>query len=307
MKVVVSAVAFSQNKVLVDKLRIHFPNSIINETGKRFSGEELIKYYSDAEAIITGVEKIDDNLLIALPKLKIIAKYGVGLDNIDLKACENREIKIGWTSGVNKYSVAEMTIGLMLMLFRNLSITSKQLKEGTWNKSGGRYFKGSTVGIIGMGNIGKELVRLLSPFGVKIIANDITDISEFAAENNLEVVSKEDIYKTSDIITIHTPLTSVTKNLINFEVFEMMKNNAFVINTARGGIVNEADLKSALRNNRIAGAAIDVYEDEPPTDQELLKLQNLICTPHIAGNAYEAVLEMGNSAIKHLLKYSSTL
>jgi len=303
MKVVVSAVAFSKNQELVNALKSHFPDSTINTEGKRFTRDELVEYYKEADAIITGLETINDDLLSDLPKLKIIAKYGVGLDNIDLKACEARNVKIGWVGGVNKESVAEITIGFMLMLSRNLYLTSNQLKTLNWNKSGGFSLNGRCIGIIGMGHIGKELVRLLKPFNASILINDILDVSAFANENGLVQVEKEEIFKRADIITIHTPLTSETKNMVNKDTLAIMKSTASIINTARGGIVNEADLKEALINNRISGAALDVYEVEPPTDSTFLSLPNLICTPHIAGNAYQAVVDMGMASIQHILDY----
>jgi phosphoglycerate dehydrogenase-like enzyme len=303
MNVVVSAVAFSKNKVLVDALKSHFPDAVINTEGKRFTRDELVDYYKDADAIITGLETINDDLLRHLPKLKIIAKYGVGLDNIDLEACNQRNVKIGWTGGVNKESVAEITIGFMLMLSRNLYLTSNQLKTLNWNKSGGVSLNGRCIGIIGLGHVGKELVRLLKPFNANIVVNDVVDVSEFVLENGLTEVDKETLFKIADVVTIHTPLTPDTKSMVNEMSLSLMKPNAFIINTARGGIINEDDLKEALLNNKIAGAAIDVYENEPPTDKTLLEIPNLICTPHIAGNAYQAVINMGMASIQHILDY----
>lgn len=307
MKVVVSAVAFSKNKELVGELLSHFPDAIINAEGKRYFKDELIEYYKEADAIITGLEKIDDDLLSKLPKLKLIAKYGVGLDNIDLDACKKRNIKIGWTGGVNKHSVAEMALGLMLMLTRNLYTTSNQLKLGTWNKSGGFSLKNRTIGIVGLGHIGKELVRLLKPFDCKILLNDIIDIDDYAQEHNHEVVEKDVLFQQADLISFHTPLNGSTKNLVNKSSILTMKSSVLIINTARGGIINEEDLKWALQNNKIGGAAIDVFEIEPPEDKELMQFPNLIATPHIAGNSYEAVIDMGLAAINHIKNFNNNL
>ncbi|MCA6439610.1 MAG: phosphoglycerate dehydrogenase, partial [Chitinophagaceae bacterium] len=258
-----------------------------------------------AEGIIVGLEPITPQLLDKLPDLRIIAKYGVGLDNINLSACAERGIQVGWTGGVNKTSVAEMALGFMLALSRNLYSTSNQLKQGVWNKSGGFQLTGKTVGIVGLGNIGKEVARLLTPFQCKILVNDIEDVSEYAKNNQFEIVSKETLFAESDIVTIHTPLTPETQNMVNLELISKMKKTAFIINTARGGIVNESDLKVALREKLISGAALDVYETEPPVDMELLSNFNLINTPHTGGNAYEAVVAMGMSAISHLVNYSN--
>ena len=302
MKIKVSTVAFSKNQTLVRELKKYFQDVEINEKGIRIPESELSSFYKDADGIIVGLEKITPNLLDKLPKLKIIAKYGVGLDNIDIEACKTRNIKIGWTGGVNKRSVAEMALGFMLALCRNLYFTSNQLKTGVWNKNGGIQLTGKTVGIIGAGNIGKELINLLKGFQCKILVNDITEIRDING-NNITFVDKSTLYSESDFISIHTPLTKETENLINLDVLKKMKNSAFLINTARGGIVNENDLKYALQNELIGGAAIDVYSEEPPTDLELLGLTNLISTPHTAGNSLEAVLEMGASAIEHLVQF----
>lgn len=303
MKIVVTSPSFSSNKILQNEIYKYFPNAILNLDGKRFDKRNLIDYIKDSDAIIVGLEPIDKEVLEQCPNLKIVSKYGVGLNNIDLEACKKRDITIGWTGGVNKLSVAEMTLGYMLMLCRNLFITSNELKNGIWNKSGGFQLSGKKVGIIGVGHIGKEVIKLLKPFNCEILVNDIINQEEYYKENNLKEVSKEEIFKTCDIVTIHTPFDSTTDNLINKKVFEMMKNSSFIINSARGGIINEDDLKYALQNNLIAGAAIDAYVEEPPTDKKLLSLANLICTPHIGGNAQEAVEAMGLSAIKHLVEF----
>lgn len=300
MKIVVTSPSFSSNKSLQQEIYKYFPKAKLNLDGKRFNKKDLIEYIKDADAIIVGLEQIDEEVLEQCPNLKIVSKYGVGLNNIDLEACKKRDITIGWTGGVNKLSVAEMTLGYMLMLCRNLFITSNELKNGIWNKSGGFQLSEKRIGIIGVGYIGKELIRLLKPFNCEILVNDIINQEEYYKENNLKEVSKEEIFKTCDIVTIHTPFDSTTDNLIDKKVFETMKNGSFIINSARGGIINEDDLKYALLNNIIAGAAIDAYVEEPPTDKELLSLPNLICTPHIGGNSREAVEAMGFSAIDNL-------
>lgn len=303
MRIVVTSPSFSKHEYLSNRLLKLFPDAILNTDGIRFKKEELIKYLQDADGAIIGLETIDNDVLNECKNLKIIAKYGVGLDNINLEACKKRDIAIGWSGGVNRLSVAEMAIGFMLMLCRNLYITSNQLKNGTWNKNGGIQLSGKTIGIIGFGYIGQEVARLLSPFNCKILAVDIIDKTKEAKSLGVEFTNIEAIYRESDIITIHTPLTQDTKNLINSKTIDKLKNSAFVINTARGGIVNENDLKEALLNQKIAGAALDVYLDEPLQDASLYTIPNLICTPHIGGNSNEAIIAMGDSAISHLKKF----
>jgi len=303
MQIVATSPSFSKNETLQKEIYRYFPNAKLNLEGKRFNKEELVEFIKDADGVIVGLEPIDDEVLQACKNLKIVSKYGVGLNNIDKEACKKRGIAIGWTGGVNRLSVAEMALGFMLMFSRNLFITTNQLKNGVWNKSGGFQLSGKTVGIVGVGYIGKELVRLLKPFGCKILVNDIINQDEYYKENGLIEVTKEELYRESDFISIHTPQDETTYNFITLETMKMMKPTAYLLNSARGGLINEQDLKVALQEGIIAGAAIDAYVEEPPTDKEFLELPNLICTPHIGGNAKEAVEAMGMSAIKHLKEY----
>ena len=303
MKVVVTSPSFSRNKRLQGEINKYFLNPILNTEGIKFHQNELIEYIKEADAIILGLDQINSDVLSKCPNLKIIAKYGVGLNNIDLEACRERNIDIGWTGGVNKLSVAEMALGFMLMFARNLFISSNELKNGIWNKSAGFQLSEKTIGIIGIGQTGKELVRLLKPFNCKIIANDIVNQDKYYSKNNISHFSKDMIFETSDFVTINTPHNDITNNMVDLKILKKMKKSAYILNIARGGIINEKDLKYALKNNIIAGAAIDAYVEEPPTDQEFLNLPNLICTPHIGGNAREAVEAMGMSAIEHLKRY----
>lgn len=302
-KIGITSVSFSKNPTLVSELNQHFPDTTINTTGRVLNENELLAALHDADAAIVGTEPITDALLAQLPNLKFISKYGVGMDNIDLAACHKHTVAVGWTGGVNKTAVAEMTIGFMISLCRNLFLTSQQLKSGIWNKNGGVQLGGKTVGIIGAGYIGQELIRLLAPFHCRILINDIIDQSEYIALVGATAVSKDVLFRESDIVTIHTPLTPETHHLITADTLALMKPTAFLINTARGRIVDLNALKIALKNGIIAGAALDTYDYEPPTDIDLLQLPNLICTPHIGGNSVEAVLAMGRSAIGHLREY----
>jgi D-3-phosphoglycerate dehydrogenase len=300
----VTTVAFSKDQELVSKLnKAGFKKVLINIPQRRFTKDELIEFLSQCDIAIVGLDKITEEILSQVPKLKAISKYGVGLDNIDFEACKKHDVEILHTQGVNKRSVSELALGCILNLSRNIYVTSNDLKNGNWNKSGGTQISGKTFGIIGVGHIGKDLIKLLKAFECKILVNDIIDQNDYYKANNLIESSKEDIFKKSDIITIHTPLTNDLKYLINKETLSLMKAEAIVINTARGGLINQEDLKWALKNNIIAGAAMDAYEIEPPEDKELISLPNLITTPHIGGNSKEAVNAMGLAAINNAIQF----
>ena len=303
MQIKVTSTSFSKHPRLRATLLESFPEAVFNEKGGSLDKAELIEFIGDADGLILGLEPVDEDVLLACPDLRIVSKYGVGLDNLDQEACRKHNVKVGWTGGVNKRSVAEMDLCFMLALARNLYATSMDLKNGKWNKDGGFQLSGKTVGVIGLGYTGSEIIRLLKPLGCRVLGNDIIDKNDLCNELNITHVEKEQLFRESDFILLHTPLTELTHHLVNAETLAKMKKTAFVINTARGPIVNHNDLKSALINEVIAGAALDVFEEEPPTDMELLGLRNFFCTPHIGGNADEAVMAMGLSAIGHIKEF----
>ncbi len=302
-KIVVTTVAFSKNQYLRDRLKSCFVNVKFNDLFKRLDRNELKEFLKDADGAIIGLDEINEEILKDLKNLKVISKYGVGLNNIDFRATSKYNIDVVFSQGVNKRSVSELALGNILSLMRNSYITSNKLKRCEWDKNGGMQLSGKKIGVIGVGNIGKDLISLLKPFNCEIFVNDIIQQDEYYIKNNLIPVTKEEIYQNCDVITIHTPSTELTKNMINRDIFVLMKKEAYFINTARGDIVIQEDLKWALKEKIIAGAAIDVYDQEPPRDYDFISLPNLICTPHIGGNAKEAVLAMGESAIENLISY----
>ena len=188
----------------------------------------------------------------------------------------------------------------MLGLSRNVFATATLLRQGQSVKNGGVQLSGRTVGIIGLGHIGREVARLLEPLHCRVLANDVVPMDDYCRDNGIEQVDKDTLFAQSDLITLHVPWTHLTDKMINQATLQRMKSSAVLINTARGEIVDQAALKRALMDGTIAAAALDVFETEPPTDMDLLSLPNLIATAHIGGNAAEAVLAMGRSAIAHL-------
>lgn len=261
----------------------------------------MIGFLKDADAAMLGRDLIDADLIRALPKLKMISKYGVGMDNVDQEALRQANIELRVTFGTNKRSVAELTLGFMIGLCHNM--LSEKLKAGFWKREGGQELSGKTVGIIGCGNVGQELVRLLQPFRCQVKVLDIADRSEFCRQYGAVETEFDDLIHTADIVTLHVPLTKDTVSLINKSVFAKMKPSAFLVNTSRGRVVNQEDLHQALVSGNIAGAGLDVFWQEPPTDIGFLQLSNLMVTPHIGGNAKEAVEAMGRAAIQNLVEY----
>jgi phosphoglycerate dehydrogenase-like enzyme len=300
-KIAVTSRSFSSHPILRSELLREFPETIFNDVGPPLENQRLVDFIGDASGAIVSLEKVTDTVLGSLPGLRVIAKYGVGIDNLDQAAMQRRGVALGWTGGLNKRGVSEMTLAFMIGLCRQLFMSARLLRDGAdWTKRGGVQLSGRTVGIIGVGFVGKDLIELLKPFGCRILVNDILDQRDYYAANGLIAATKEQIYAEADIVTVHTPLDDTTRGMINADAFRRMKRSAYFINAARGPIVVQDDLKHALKTGEIAGAAIDVFDVEPCADMELLGLPNLYCTPHTGGSAEESVLAMGRSAIGHL-------
>ncbi len=298
--VAVASRSFSSHSVLREELLSRYANVTFNESGKALSGSELIDFLKGHVKAITALEVLDEKIFAALPELKVISKYGVGLDMIDLDSMERHGILLGWTGGVNKRSVAELALTSMIALLHKVPFACREVRANKWYQVRGRQLTGKTVGIIGCGHIGKDLAVLLKTFECSILSHDILDFPEFYESYRIIPLDLEELLKRSDIVTLHLPLNSSTRNILSAERLELMKEGALLINMARGGLVDEARLKRMLISGRIAGAALDVFMDEPPEDLELVNLPNVIATPHIGGSTEEAVMAMGIAAIDGL-------
>ncbi|MBT6595104.1 MAG: phosphoglycerate dehydrogenase [Nitrospina sp.] len=302
-KIAVTPPSFCKSQLLKTELLGHFPNAVFNEKDGYLSGSELVDFLMDADAALIGRDPINAELIRSLPKLRMIAKYGVGLDNLDQEALIRAGVELRVTSGTNRRSVAELALGFMIGLCHNMSSGSEQLKSGNWHRDGGQELSGKSIGVIGCGNVGQELIRLLQPFQCRVWVRDIADRSEFCRDFGAVETGLDEIIEEVDILTLHVPLTENTENLIDKSVLKKMKSSAFLVNTSRGRVVHQGDLHHALVAGEIAGAGLDVFWEEPPTESEFLRLPNLMVTPHIGGNAREAVSAMGRAAIHNLVEY----
>ncbi len=302
-KIAVTPPAICRAPLLREKIIRLFPGAVFNESSHYFDEDSLIRFATDADALLVGRDPVTDRVLAELPDLKIISKYGVGLDNIDQSSLKARGLVLGWQGGVNKRSVAELTLAFMLSLCHNIGITGSRLKQGQWFKEGGIELRGKTVSIVGCGHVGQEVLRLLKPFDCRVLVRDILPMPEFCKEHKAKEVGWERVLAESDVLSLHVPLNDSTRNLIDETAMRQMKNTAFLINTSRGEVVDELALKHALKSGTLAGVALDVFAQEPPEDIELIALPNLIATPHIGGNAKEAVEAMAYSAIGHLAQF----
>lgn len=304
-KILVTPRAFAKNGMdQIEEMRKAGWDVHVNDTGESYSHEEFIRLAKDVDGIIIGVDIADKEMLDQCPNLKAIAKYGVGVDNIDMNAAKEKGIRVSRTIGSNSVSVAEHAMALLFTLTKNTYRAVSSVKHGKWDKVYGSELQGKTIGIIGFGNIGKHVAHMAQGMNMKVMAYDAYPIDEtYAKENNIIISDFDTLIKNSDAITVHLPLSEDTKNLLNMETFKKMKPTAIVINAARGGIVNEEDLYDALKNHVIAGAGFDVFTCEPPRAEEpLLELDNFIITPHTASKTKEADNNTIRMSVENILR-----
>jgi phosphoglycerate dehydrogenase-like enzyme len=299
-KVAVCSRSFSKNKELRAALLSKYANVTFNDSGLQLEGDQLVQFLDGHDLAITALEKINDSILSKLPALRAIGKYGVGLDMIDFESMRKYGKRLGWTGGVNRRSVSELALAFAIVMLRHVVTSNREVVSGTWRQHVGRQLSDSTIGIIGCGNVGKDLVQLLKPFGCKLLVHDIVFYDEFYKVHNIEAVGLDKLLTEADVVTLHTPLDHTSKNILSKSHIQLMKSNAVLINTSRGGLVDEVALKVALMSGQLGAAAFDVFAQEPPVDMELLNLPNFLSTPHIGGSSAEAILAMGLSAIKGL-------
>lgn len=261
-----------------------------NQTGQAYSPEVFLEKCQDADGIIVGVDQIDRAFIEKCPNLKVICKFGVGTDNIDLQAAEDHDILVGRTVGSNSIAVAEHVVSLMFMTSKNLFANIQNSRQGKWDKPTGSELYKKTLGIVGFGAIGRYLAEFVKGLDMNILIYDAIAIDDDILEKyHVQFVPFETLIKQSDYISLHVPLIESTKNLIGEKELEQMKPNSCLINTARGGIVDEEALYQALLENKIGSACFDVFSVEPPPeDAPLLELTNFYLTPHIAARTAEA-------------------
>ncbi|EKF48800.1 D-3-phosphoglycerate dehydrogenase [Thermosipho africanus H17ap60334] len=280
-------------------------NSGYNVTSEHLEKEDLIKEIPNIDVLVVrSATKVTADIIEAGKNLKIIARAGTGLDNVDVEKAKEKGIKVINTPGANGISVAELAIGLMISCARHIAKGTMDLKNGEWTKKqlkGHELYK-RTVGIIGFGNIGREVAKRLLAFDMRVLAYD-----PFVKETdmNVEIVDLDTIFKESDFITIHVPLTNETKHLVSKDAFEKMKDGVILINAARGGVVDEEALYNALISGKVYAAGLDVFEVEPPTDElrkKLLELPNVVATPHIGASTVEAQLRVGQIIVDKILE-----
>ncbi|MBC2595148.1 phosphoglycerate dehydrogenase [Ruficoccus amylovorans] len=268
------------------------------------SEQQMLELVGDFDAFLCGDDAITRKVLEkATPKLKIIAKYGIGVDKIDVAAATEMGLPLCFTPGVNHTTVAEHSFALMLALFRSLVDEANYVRAGNWKRLTGHEIMGKTIGIVGLGRIGKEVAIRAKAFGLKIIGNDLYWPEEFAKEYGIERAESFDgVFEKADIISLHTNLTEETRNLISAASIAKMKDGVVILNCARGELVNTADMVAALKSGKVGGYGADVLDEEPPRpDHPLLTAPNCVLTPHIGSRTHESVQRQAMMATQNLL------
>lgn len=276
----------------------------LDVTSEHLEKDNLVNLMPQIEVLIVrSATKVTKEIIEKGTKLRIIGRAGVGLDNIDVKTANERGVKVLNTPGASAISVAELTFGLMLSAARHIARGTKDLKDGLWTKKEleGCELFGKILGVIGLGTIGKEVAKRALAFGMNVVAYDPL-VPSF---EKVKMVDLDELYRLSDFITLHVPLTEQTKYMINAKTIEKMKNGVIIVNASRGGVIDEEALYNALVSGKIYAAALDVFEIEPPQDdlrRKLLKLPNVVATPHIGASTYEAQERVGKELVERVFK-----
>ena len=265
---------------------------------------DTLKLVGDVDGYICGDDAITRKVLEkARPKLKVLSKYGIGVDKVDVKTCTEFGIPLLFTPGVNHTTVAEHTFLLLLALEKNFLFHTDSTRAGGWKRKTGHELLEKTIGIVGLGRIGKEVAVRARAFGMNPIGYDIYWDDKFAREHGVKrAATLDEIYAASDYISLHTNLTPETRGMINAKSFAKMKKGVLILNCARGEVVDTGDMVAALQSGQVGGYGTDVLDKEPPpSDHPLLKLPNVICTPHVASRTYESVVRQATTAVKNLV------
>jgi D-3-phosphoglycerate dehydrogenase len=264
--------------------------------------EDTLKLVGDVDGYICGDDAITRKVLEkARPKLKVISKYGIGVDKIDVKSCTEFGIPVLFTPGVNHTTVAEHTFLLLLAMEKNFLYHTDSTRAGGWNRKTGHELLEKTIGIVGLGRIGKEVAIRARAFGMNVIAFDLHFDEAFGKQHDVKrAATLDEVFAASDYLSLHTNLTAETRGMINAKSFAKMKKGVLILNCARGEVINTEDMIAALKSGQVGGYGTDVLDQEPPVDHPLLKLPNVVCTPHVASRTFESVVRQATTAVQNL-------
>jgi D-3-phosphoglycerate dehydrogenase len=302
-KILVSATSYGKNDPrLKTELEAQVASVMYNPTGKPLTSAQLADLLPGIDGFIAGLDVIDSAALEKADRLKVIARYGVGVDNVDLAAAREMGITVTNTPGANSVSVAELALTLILSLARQIPEAASAVQDGKWPRLGGLTLENKTVGLLGLGAIGKQLTRRLQGFDCRIMAYDPYADPDFASEHGVQLAGMDEVVAAADFLSLHLPLLPETRQLVNREFLAKMKKGAYLINTSRGEVVDEDALLDALQSGQLKGAGLDAFAVEPPDPANpLLRLPQVIATPHLGAQTDGATSNMGWLALEDCL------
>jgi len=287
-----------------DLFEQHDIEIVVPPVQERLEEEDLLQWISDVDGVICGDDQFTERVLRAAPRLKVLSKWGTGIDSIDQATCKKLGIAIRNTPNAFSEPVADSVLGYILCFARNLPWMDRAMRAGIWKKIPGRSLRESVLGVIGVGNVGKVVVRRAVAHGMRVFGNDLVEMPrDFLVETSVEMVAKEKLLEQSDFVSLNCDLNPTSYHLMNDAIFQQMKPSAVIINTARGPIIDEQALIRALQNGDIAGAALDVFEEEPLSlDSPLRKLDNVLLAPHNANSSPGAWERVHKNTIRNLVE-----
>jgi len=305
MKILISTSTFGQtSSKSLDLLEKHNFKVTLNPFKRKMNAEEIKELGKDASAIIAGTEKYNKNLFNDLPRLRLISRVGIGTDSIDLEEMRKRDIELRTSDSLLSISVAELVLGLALNLSRRINSSSENIRRGSWQKNLGQLVHKKKVGIVGLGKIGEEVMKKFKSFETKIFAYDLEEKEELVQEYDISYCSIEDIFSKCEIISVHLNKTSLTEGLIGKKLLSLMKTNTILINTSRGGIIDENDLYNYLKANKDIFVALDVFEKEP-YHGPLIDLENVVLTPHIGSYTQDTREQLELESVRNVINFFS--
>ena len=304
MKILVTPTSFlkPENAAAKEKLEEFASEVVYNDLGRPLQPEEILARLDGVDGYIAGLDYITLEVIEKAPAaLKVISRYGAGVDRVDMEACKNKGIEVTNTPGTNSVAVCELAFSLMLCTARNIVRLHESVERGEWVRSQGIELRGKTLGIIGMGAIGKNLAKRARAFEMDVVAYDPYFDEEFAKQNQIQRMDLDALLAIADFISLHVPLTEQTRHMINKESISKLKDGAVIINTARGGMIDEAAAAEAIQSGKLGGLGLDAFEEEPLKESPLKGLDRVVFTPHTGAHTAEAVAGMGNMAVDNLI------
>ena len=285
----------------LERLQTFADTIVFNPQPRPLTEDELIPFLEGCDGCVAGLDAYTRKVIEKTSALKVISRYGIGIDNVDLAAAKEKKITVCNTPGANSQAVADLTFALLLCAARKVAVLDHKTKEGQWPRSTGIELYGKTLGLLGLGAVGRAVAKRGSGFSMRILAYDPFINREYAKANSIVPSSFDAVIKEADFLCLHLPLTAETRHIISGGVMQTMKKGAIIVNTARGGLIDEKAAYEVLKSGHLGGMGLDVYETEPPGASPLFTLENVVVTPHTAAHTIEATVAMASMAVQNLM------